>query len=272
MKIFDCFMFKDELDLLEIRFQELYDSVDFFVVVESNLSHTRRSKSYNFENHSSRFQPWLDKVRYIKHVSSSHDNPWSNENDQRTAISKGLTDVNDCDIVIVSDIDEVVRASCVDQIKHDTTWNMLGFHMPLYNFKFNYMRVNPGAYDIWAMATHGGWIKQHGAQQLRNLRQNLDQFEKIHHGGWHFSYLGDTQGLYNKALDCCHQEDIFPEFLAQLDVDKSIKEKKCWNRWWPYDYEIVNLDDYFPKACRNYPQHCLPDSGVDLRNLVSHCE
>jgi hypothetical protein len=85
----------------------------------------------------------------------------------------------------------------------------------------------------------------------------------IEHGGWHFAYLGDNDYLKQKALSTSHQEDITAEFLQQLDVEKSIKEKKCWNRYWPYKHEIVDLTDYFPKSCYNYPQHCLPNSGID---------
>ena len=35
MKIYDCFIFNDELDLLELRLKFLEDTVDYFVLVES---------------------------------------------------------------------------------------------------------------------------------------------------------------------------------------------------------------------------------------------
>jgi len=39
-KIYDCFSFFNELDLLEIRLQELYDHVDYFVISEANKTHS----------------------------------------------------------------------------------------------------------------------------------------------------------------------------------------------------------------------------------------
>ena len=33
-KIYDCFIFFNELDILELRLIMLYDSVDYFVIVE----------------------------------------------------------------------------------------------------------------------------------------------------------------------------------------------------------------------------------------------
>ena len=35
-KIYDCFNFYNEMDLLELRFNELYDVVDHFVLVEKD--------------------------------------------------------------------------------------------------------------------------------------------------------------------------------------------------------------------------------------------
>ena len=35
-KIYDCFNFFNELDILELRLNILYDVVDYFIIVESN--------------------------------------------------------------------------------------------------------------------------------------------------------------------------------------------------------------------------------------------
>lgn len=269
MRVFDCFMFKDEIDLLEIRIRELYHHVDFFVIVESNLSHTNRPKSFFFEQHQEKFSPYLEKIRYIKHASNAHSDPWINENEQRCAINKGITDADTNDLIIVSDVDEIVRSSSINQIKKNPQDDVYGFHMPLFNFKFNYMRTYPGHHDVWAMAAKASWIWENSPQILRNLRQS-GPFKHIPHGGWHFGYLGNKNWIFEKTKDTCHQEDINEEFLHQLDIEKSIQEKKCWDRRWPYEYEIVDMDQYFPEACKLFPQHCLPDSGIDILDLLSN--
>jgi beta-1,4-mannosyl-glycoprotein beta-1,4-N-acetylglucosaminyltransferase len=248
-------MFYNEFDLLELRLRELYDYVDIFVIVESDLSHTNNPKPYRFEQSKERYNAWADKIRYIKHVSQSDPNPWTNETAQRSAISEGIQDANDNDIIIVSDLDEIIRSSVIKELRLECKQTIYGFHMPLFNFKFNYMRVDPGAYDVWAMAAKASWIKRFSPQMLRNQRENLYthghkvQYQKhrytnpdsytltaedtkiIQHGGWHFGYLGDNEWLLEKAYNNCHQEDITKNFLAQLDVEKSIKEKKCWNKF-----------------------------------------
>ena len=38
MKVYDCFSFYNEFDILEIRLQELWDVVDYFVLVEADTT------------------------------------------------------------------------------------------------------------------------------------------------------------------------------------------------------------------------------------------
>ena len=48
MKIYDCFQFYNELDLLEIRLEVLYDHVDYFVISETNKTHSNKGKKMFF--------------------------------------------------------------------------------------------------------------------------------------------------------------------------------------------------------------------------------
>ena len=49
MKIYDCFTFFNELELLDLRLKELYNHVDCFVLVEATLTHTGKPKELIFE-------------------------------------------------------------------------------------------------------------------------------------------------------------------------------------------------------------------------------
>ena len=84
MKIYDCFIFRNELDLLEIRLTELYNQVDYFVVVESTHTFQGAPKELILQNNWSRFQQWHDKMIHIV----VDDMPllgdaWQNEHHQR---------------------------------------------------------------------------------------------------------------------------------------------------------------------------------------------
>ena len=44
-KIYDCFMFNNENDLLEIRLNILNNYVDYFVIIESSETHSGLKKN-----------------------------------------------------------------------------------------------------------------------------------------------------------------------------------------------------------------------------------
>jgi hypothetical protein len=283
MRVYDTFIFYNELDLLELRLREMYDHVDVIVLVESNLTLTNHPKPYIFEENKERFRPWLDKIRHIKYVSRANDHFWTNADDQRDAVIQGLADANDDDIIMYSDVDEIIRPVCIDYMRTCNSATVFGLHMPLFNFKFNYMRVFPvpGPYDIWSLAARASWIRKYSVQALRDQRSRLydlpaeinyqgktgvltkEEVVTIQHGGWHFSYLGDNEWLADKARNTVHQEENTQELHENLDLEKSIAEKKSWNRTMPFEYDIVDITDYFPASCHNYPKWCLPNNGVD---------
>jgi Glycosyltransferase family 17 len=277
MKIYDCFTFYNEFDLLELRLTELYEHVDQFVIVEANQTFTNKPKDFNFEQHQARYAKWMDKIRYIRVEDMPGDSdPWVNETHQRNAIARGLDDAEDDDIIIISDCDEIIRGAAVDHIRNSEA-SLFALRMPLYNFKFNYMRVSQGVYDVWAMAVRHSLFADIDANTLRGMRFQFtgaplqfsnDGCELIEHSGWHFGYMGDNKYLQDKAQSFSHQNVNTPEFLAQIDIESSIAEKTDWGHNGVDRYEIVDLDNYFPKAAANYTQFILPDSGIKSLALL----
>jgi hypothetical protein len=263
MQIYDCFTFYNELDLLELRLTELYDVVNHFVIVEANTTFTNRPKPFLFEENKERYSKFLDKIIHVRVDDMPGDaDPWANEKFQRNAILRGLVDANDDDIVIVSDCDEVLRAAAVAHMstKQQT---LFALRMPLYNFKFNYMRTTPGEYDCWPMATRKSTFNDITPDTLRNMRFNFNglpfQFvdngcEVIEHAGWHFGYLGDREYLIDKAQSFSHQEVNRPDFIEQIDIEASMQAGKEWDRTQTSQYRVVELDSYFPKTVTQYPQ------------------
>ncbi len=51
VKVYDAFLFSNELDILEIRLQELKDVVDKFVIIESNTTFTGVEKPFMLSDH-----------------------------------------------------------------------------------------------------------------------------------------------------------------------------------------------------------------------------
>lgn len=268
MQIYDCFTFYNELDLLELRLTELYDVVNHFVIVEANTTFTNRPKPFLFEENKQRYSQFLDKIIHVKVSDMPGDaDPWVNEKYQRNAIVRGLDNADANDIIIVSDCDEVLRAAAVAHMRpsHQT---IFALRMPLYNFKFNYMRTTPGEYDCWPMATRKSTFNEITPDTLRNMRFNFNgtpfQFvnngcEVIEHAGWHFGYMGDREYLVDKAQSFSHQEVNRPDFIEQIDIEASMKAGKEWDRTQTSQYCVVELDSYFPKTVTKYPQYISND-------------
>lgn len=269
-KIYDCFPFYRELDLLELRLEELYDHVDHFVLVEADTTYTSRPKPFLFEENKSRYTKYLDKIIHVKvEDMPHHPDAWVNDRFQRDQIFRGIESADQNDLILVSDLDEIFRPEAIEQMSNSEQ-SLFAVRMSLHNFKFNYMRVSPDPYQIWGMAGRRHLfndIKPDAFRQLRfNFMNSPYQFsnngcEVIEHGGWHFGYMGDKDWLLDKAKSFAHTEVNTPEFLAQIDPAESIKAKTSWARNSSDRYEIVEIDDYFPKALINnldkYQQYIL---------------
>lgn len=251
MKVYDCFPFFNELDVLEIRFKELADTVDYFVLVESNLSHSGKPKPYYFEESKDRFASWADKIRHIK-VEDMPDteDSWVREKFQRYCIERGLEDMAPEDVVIVSDCDEIPRAEIVNMIKEDENdWDKYILYIPQYQYRLNYMKIFDRSKNANIMITRGRAFTN--AQQEREYTFYWNQKPKdtvfVDHGGWHFTYLGDDEHAIQKIQNFAHTETDTPDMVARHNIAWFVDNK--YGHHGPRDqerFEIVQIDDYYP--------------------------
>lgn len=116
-KVYDCFLFFNEYDILDIRFHELYDHVDKFVIVESCEGFAGHPKPFRFEKAKERYAQFLDKVIYVKlHERQQTDNPWVREHWQRDQIMRGLVGCDPDDVIFISDCDEIFEWKIVKEV------------------------------------------------------------------------------------------------------------------------------------------------------------
>ena len=276
-KIYDCFTFYNELDLLELRLTELYDYVNHFVLVEADTTFTSRPKPFYYENNKARYAQWADKIIHIKVTDMPHDpDAWVNDIFQRNQIARGIVDAEPNDLIMICDLDEIVRPEAVEYMR-TSDQELFALRMPLFNFKFNYMRFDPNRYDIWGMAGRRylfDKIKPDSFRQMRFHFMNTPyQFknngsEVVEHAGWHFGYMGDNDWLKDKAQSFAHQEINTPEFVNNIDVEKSIANKMHWGNFGDERYTIVAVDDYFPSNIKNYPKFILDNPENSAYNLL----
>ena len=104
MKIIDCFMFYNEIDILKIRLEELYDVVDYFIIIEATLTHNNTSKPLYFKENKHLFDKYESKIihhitdfsikyDFVNYIKVPNDN-WFRENYQRECASIFIKELN----------------------------------------------------------------------------------------------------------------------------------------------------------------------------------
>jgi len=278
--IYDCFPFYNEFDILEFRLQEMWDIVDRFVLVEATKTHANLPKPLFYMENRERFKDYADKITHIvvDDMPDTTDAMYL-DNFQRNGIARGLGDVQDNDLVLISDVDEIIRKSVLRNVIV-APQDVFAFQMIMSNFKFNNICIEGESHAVWSMAARGRHMKRLSPQYFRNLRfrlvgaQNSGQlieefFQVIPHGGWHFSYLGNDDHVRNKIRNFAHQEFNTPEYIDQVDIEAFIRSgRDLYNR--PgYKWAPVLVNEYFPETLRNnmdkYAKHLVHNPTIALQ-------
>jgi Glycosyltransferase family 17 len=258
MKVYDCFTFHNEFDILELRLEELWDVVDYFVIAEANVTHQSQPKPYLLEERWDTFAKYHSKIRHIKvDDMPCTSNTWANENWQRRALQRGLYDRQPEDLIITGDADEIVRPEIINLIKNDVNdYNRYVPLLPLFYFKLNFLMVNPTGLHGRSVVTRSRAFLD--PQREREITfpwipkpDNVD-YCFINHGGWHFSYFGKTDFAKTKIQSFAHSETNIPSIVDHLDVDEMIKHKVGigWEKG-EERFAYVHIKDYMPQTVIN---------------------
>tara|TARA_R110002012_G_scaffold52006_1_gene133769 strand:+ start:535 stop:1326 length:792 start_codon:yes stop_codon:yes gene_type:complete len=221
MKVVDCFTFFKELDLLEIRLNELDEVVDNFVIVEAEKTHQNDIKPLYYQEAADdpRFKKWKDRIiNIVVPASSFSEDTWFNENTQFRAIKEGLSEFSQDDLIMIGAADEIPNKNMIKEARNKLQVPMC-FHQKLYFFYLNTLYVTNGS-PIWP-----GTIIQKLSQipeDIIQLISNRPTLPPILDGGWHFSYLGNENYAMDKIHSFAHDEfkhlkkEDFKKFREEL--------------------------------------------------------
>lgn len=244
-KIVDCFIFYNELDLLEYRLSILYPIVDFFVICEASRTFVGNPKPFFYEENRDRYSCFADKIIHVKMTDSdtqwiinpdkSREEQWMNENTHRDGISRGvyrlLSEHKICydDFVTICDLDEIPNPGFLESVKTKLLSPIVAkeggmiLSMDFYYYNLNCIHKR-NKWELAKMVLVGAFVNlfRMKPQLLRHARFSL----KIGRGGWHLSYFGDENFIKNKIQNFAHQELNVNEFT---DSEK-IRERVANNR------------------------------------------
>lgn len=202
-RIFDCFTFYDELDILEIRLNELEDIVDVFVICECPFDFRGRPKPLTFLENKERFARWLPSIRHITAARPPLQVPdtksvevWDNEGYQRNSIGIALDDCSPGDIIVVSDVDEIPSKDALRRVSRDGKVTQIV--LDVFHYNLNWHDVNNTWYvqDVRAVS-YGGFSLANGLRTHPPCYTHRD-------GGWHFTWFGGAGKIAQKATWYSH--------------------------------------------------------------------
>jgi len=253
MKIFDCFMYFDEEQVLDLRLNVLYQNVDYFVIVESTYNHKGEKRNLLFN--SKKFEKFNDKIIYLvydkipKLVDPINEtdnekekdgkyimNALYRENAQRDFILEGLKSAKKDDLILISDVDEIPKLSSVNlnQVKNE----IILFKQDMFYYKYNLSLPN----FKWTGTKAVKRKNLVSPQWLRNVKDRkypffrIDTFfsdkkyidiKIINDGGWHFSNIKSPEMIEHKLRSYLHHREFDQVSLSIEEIDELVKKKQA---------------------------------------------
>lgn len=223
--IIDCFTFWKEFDILEIRLNELYNIVDYFILVEASYTQSMMEKPYYFEDNKHLFKKYLDKIIHVKvddYIDISN-NKWAFENHQRRCIERGFKELylSHNDYIMVSDLDEIPNS--------ETLLDLIYMNNPIMSLGMSYH-----VYYLNLVVKHKLWagtvIAKYGnincdMHEFMKLRDKIPNYYIPCDAGWHLGYQGGPDIIFDKYFSCI--EPFNKQDIPSKDIFYKVFEERA---------------------------------------------
>lgn len=236
IRIYDIFLFFNELELLEIRLNILDKYVDYFVIIEATETFTGLPKKLHYKENKDLFKKWEHKIiHYVVRDTPENENDlrkrllskeldtldkeiiectlstdnvpdkselqWLREFYQKEATKRALVGLSDNDICYVSDLDEIWNPEILIDYSRDDVFK---YKQDAYIYYLNNRSNENWRGWVGTIATKYKNIKTVGINHIRSRGKN--KFTIIENGGWHFSFQGGMEKIIKKLEAYSHQE------------------------------------------------------------------
>lgn len=281
-KLFDVFLFLNELDLLELRLKTLYPIVDYFIITEISETFSGKSKELIFEKNKARFKEYEKKIIYNsitkKDLLELQKQKWSDyvcdlnksisykhkgkpakylkkslkrEISHRDSAILGFFKMaSDEDLILLSDLDEIPNPKTILKTLKKKIDCPHYFKMDWFIYWINNKVSHPWFGTVLFRFKH---LKGNSLDNFRFASSKEQDVPGpiIRNGGWHFSYLGGYQAIIYKL-----KSHPFQGYKVQLAIilDKlnirKIKNTVKKNKdmfFQKRDFSIIDIDASFPK-------------------------
>ncbi|EPS44131.1 hypothetical protein H072_1884 [Dactylellina haptotyla CBS 200.50] len=201
-KVYDLVLINTEVDWLEVRLGQMYNQVDYFVILEANLTFQDTSKPLFVQENWSRFEKYHSKM--IRHTLNMEGvkfgGTWDREKFSRNAMYdqvvphlEGQQAVSTGDVILVSDVDEIPRPATLTALRNCVFPKKLALHSDMYYYGFQWRKRGD-----WG-SPHATYYDGNHTVLPADLRSGADSH--LFGAAWHCSYCFSTIDEFVKKLN-----------------------------------------------------------------------
>ncbi len=274
-KIIDCFLFYNELDMLEFRLTELNEHVDYFFILDSDFDFAGNKKDSIFELNKNRFDSWKEKIIRIDCPELTIE-LFNQINTEKYTQYKNLsTDIINKDNIIFYmmiklierlpqlelDFEDIIMFSDIDEIPDFTTLDLIDDYLLFNSIILRQKRFFWTTKYIDKDLSFGT-----SCHQYTRIARNplvLDHFYKVKSNkkfsnnsfldsGWHFSHFEDLGNLHKKLELINNREYSLKDLKLKMNNLIPVKYLDLRD-----EYSLMNYEGNLPKNV-----HLLPEQPV----------
>jgi beta-1,4-mannosyl-glycoprotein beta-1,4-N-acetylglucosaminyltransferase len=232
-KIYDLILINTELEWLEIRMGEMGSEVDYFVVVESPMTFSDAPKPLYVRENWDRFEVYHNKMilHTLNETGQTFPDAWSRESFSRNAmfdqVFPSLAEdderaPNSGDVIIVGDVDELVRPSVLSVLRHCVFPERLRLRTKIYYYSFQWLSQGRG-YGDWDHPDATFYTDYATTIRPQSLRDDAADGE-VWNAGWHCSFcLPSLADIVKKITSFSHTEMNRPEIVDPKSILQRVR-------------------------------------------------
>jgi glycosyltransferase involved in cell wall biosynthesis len=293
-RLYDCFPFYNELDLLELRLNELSNVVDRFVLSEANITYSGKRKPLIFSENKHRFAKFADRIVHliVEEPLDAPLSPWQRRASQCNALIRGLSDAQPNDLVLFSDLDEIPRPEVLAAAFENPPGQheVFCFELRMYNYFLNleseerWLRSGPRMVQRQYLGERMEPLrmvkgKAHG--YLRDLARGYQAWRRMGYpvyrttipdSGWHFTYTGGIEAIQQKVDSYAGHDKVSEEIRDPVRLIDRIKSGYSVDTRHNTRIMFRPIDDSFPlylREHRNRFANMILESPEDLHKKLS---
>jgi hypothetical protein len=262
-KIYEIVWLSDELDLLDLRFHELYDYIDKWIIVEYPMDYARNQRPLYYNENKERFKEFEDKIIHVID-NNNYDNRASLgllwERKKSPLVKNALLDLKPDDYLITNDGDCLLTKHIFENFDPAKLYSFcVGWFLWYYNCR------TPDAVFNWGQAAPFKYYDDNMMVKQKDIPP-VEYIGDVQLGGkeagYHFCKCGTPESISVHLRGHPHQDLVRDPSITDIEKIKERMENgygwtdvsmgKAGKDWrWP----ILPIDiSIYPEYLQQNPQ------------------